>query len=79
MERMIRDGEPVFGIDPLSGGAVQLAKAVGLAELPSNTVVLPLGTRARVQGFLLGDLEGENLPDMADLSMLARRLGGAFF
>ena len=59
--------------------AVQLAKAVGLAELSSETIILPLGTRARIQGFLLGDREGEALPDMGDLSMLARRLGGAFF
>lgn len=79
LERMIRDGEGISGIDPSSGGAVQLAKAVGLAELPSETVVLPLGTRARVQGFLVGDREGEVLPDVTDLSMLARRLGGAFF
>ncbi len=79
LERMIRDGEEISGLDPSSGGAMQLAKAVGLAELHSETVVLPLGTRARVQGFLVGDREGEALPDMGDLAMLAKRLGGAFF
>lgn len=79
LERMIRDGEGIIGIDPSSGGAVQLAKAVGLERLSAESVVLPLGTRARIQGFLLGDLEGEALPDMGDLAMLARRLGGAFF
>lgn len=79
LERMIRDGQEVSCVDPTSGGAVQLAKAVGLSVLPAETIVLPLGTRARVHGFLLGDREGEALPDMDDLSMLARRLGGAFF
>ncbi len=79
LERMIRDGEEIFGLEPSSGGAMQLAKAVGLAELHFETVVLPLGTRAHVQGFLLGDREGEALPDMGDLAMLAKRLGGAFF
>lgn len=79
LERMIRDGKEISGLVPSSGGAGQLAKAVGLAELPSETVVLPLGTRARVHGFLLGDREGEALPDIDDLVMLAKRLGGAFF
>ncbi len=79
LERMIRDGEGILEIDPSSGGALQLAKAVGLGKLPSQTVVLPLGTRVRVHGFLVGDREGEALPNMDDLSMLARRLGGAFF
>jgi hypothetical protein len=79
LERMIRNGEGIFGLDPTSGGTGQLAKAVGLADLPSDAVVLPLGTRAQVQGFLLGDREGDPLPDLSDLSMLARRLGGAFF
>lgn len=79
LERMIRDGEGISGFEPSSGGAVQLARAVGLAELPSETVVLPLGTRAHVHGFLVGDREGETLPNMDDLAMLAKRLGGAFF
>ncbi len=79
LERMIRDGEAIFGLDPESGATHQLAKAVGLVDLPSDAVVLPLGTRAHVLGFLLGDREGEPLPDLDDLSMLAKRLGGAFF
>ena len=79
LERMIRDGEAIFGIETSSGGAVKLARAVGVDQLPPQTVVLPLGTRARVHGFLVGDREGNELPDISDLVMLGRRLGGVFF
>lgn len=79
VERMIRDGAGVIGIDPAAGGAVRVAQAVGLETFPSATVVLPLGNPGNIRGFLVGDRAGESLPDVGDLAMVARRLGGAFF
>lgn len=78
LERVIRTGETLTGIDPDGGGAGQLARALGSETLPEATVVIPLGTRSGVVGLMVGDLEGRDLPDLNELSMLAGRLGGAF-
>jgi hypothetical protein len=77
LERVIRSGEPTMGIDPAAGGSQHLAELLGLAELPSATALIPLGGGATVAGMLVADREGEPLPDLSELVVLAGRLGGA--
>lgn len=76
LERVIRSSEPTMGIDPAAGGSHRLAEVLGLEELPSATAVVPLGVGAAVTGVLVADREGEALPDLSELVVLAGRLGG---
>lgn len=76
LEQAIRSGEGVLGIDPESAGAKQLARVLGVERLPAQTAVVPLGTCAAVGGVLVVDREGEALPDLRDLTLLACCLGG---
>ncbi len=76
LEQAIRSGEGVVGIDPESVGAHQLARTLGVDRLPAQTAVLPLGTCAAVGAVLVLDREGEALPDLRDLTLLACCLGG---
>lgn len=76
LERVIRSGEAVTTIDADAGGKNRLAQVLGVSELPSATAVIPLGRSGAVVGLLVADREGEELPDMADLVLLAGRLGG---
>jgi len=76
LERVIRSSEPTVGIDPTAGGSHRLAEVLGLDELPSATAVIPLGVGASVAGILVADREGEALPDLSELVVLAGRLGG---
>ena len=73
---MIRSGEALTTIDDGDGGEKHLAQVLGVSELPSATAVIPLGRSGAVVGLLVADREGEELPDMADLVLLAGRLGG---
>ena len=76
LELVIRSSEPTLGIDPTAGGSHRLAEVLGLEELPSATAVIPLGIGASVAGVLVADREGEGLPDLSELILLAGRLGG---
>jgi hypothetical protein len=76
IERVIRTGEALTKIEPAGGGEGQLARVLGVSQLPSATAVIPLGRRGAVVGVLIADREGDELPDMADLVLLAGRLGG---
>ena len=76
LERVIRSSNPTEGIDPTAGGSHRLAEVLGLDELPSATAVIPLGIGASVAGVLVADREGEALPDLSELIVLAGRLGG---
>jgi len=76
VELVIRSNNPTMGIDPTAGGSHRLAELLGLEELPSATAVIPLGIGASVAGILVGDREGESLPDLSELVVLAGRLGG---
>jgi len=77
LEKAIRDGEAVVGVDPNSEGARQLALVLGIERLPSQTAVIPLGAGFSVGGLLVVDREGQQLPALGDLPLLARCLGGA--
>lgn len=76
LERVIRSSQPIIGIDSAAGGSHRLAEVLGLEELPSATAVVPLGAGASVTGLLVADREGEALPDLSELVVLAGRLGG---
>lgn len=79
IERVIRSREEVIGLDAGSGGALQLARVLGLTALPESTAILPLCAGASVVGCLVGDADGQRLPDLGELSLLARRIGGIVF
>jgi hypothetical protein len=76
LEKTIRGGETVVGIDPAGEGARQLARVLGIDHLPNQTAVIPLGAGASVGGFLIVDREGQPLPNLGDLALLACCLGG---
>ncbi len=75
LEQVVRRREPAVGIDPERGGAVQLARALGLERLPAETAVVPLGAGAAVSAVLVADREGQPLPDLTELVQLVSRLG----
>ncbi len=75
-ERVVRSGQPTVGIDPAAVGSKRIAEGLALDQLPSATAVIPLGVGAAVTGLLIGDREGEPLPDLSELVVLASRLGG---
>jgi hypothetical protein len=77
LERAIRGGEAVVGIDPRSEGAKRLAYVLGIDQLPNQTAVIPLGAGTSVGGFLVVDREGQPLPKLGDLAILACCFGGA--
>ena len=77
LERVLRSGEALTGIDPEAGGFGHLAGILGVEALPAATAVLPLGCSGGVVGVLVADRNGEPLPDLGDLVLLAGRLGGA--
>jgi hypothetical protein len=77
LERVVRSGEAVIGLDADSGAALHLARVLGLERLPAETAVIPLGAGARVVGLLVADREGEPLPELREITLLACCLGGA--
>ncbi len=76
LERAIRSGEAVIGFDPESGSALQLARVLGLNRLPVDTAIIPLGAGAAVVGLLVADREGEPLPELREITLVACCLGG---
>jgi hypothetical protein len=76
LERVIRSGEAVLELAPRTAGALQLAAACGVSELPAATALIPLGGGEGVVGVLVADRNGDELPELAELVVLAGRLGG---
>ena len=76
LERAIRSGEAIMGIDPDSGAAGQLARVLGVDRLPAATAVIPLAVGVTVVGLLVADRDGAPLPELTDMTMLACCLGG---
>jgi hypothetical protein len=76
LERVIRSGEAVVGIEPEAVGSRELARVLGVDQLPPATAVIPLGAGASVGGFLIVDCDGEPLPDLDELVVMVSRLGG---
>jgi len=77
IEHVIRSGEALTTIDPDAGGVRHLSGVLGIAELPAQTAIIPLGRSGGVAGVLVADRQGDALPDLAELVHLAGRLGGA--
>lgn len=78
LERTARSQLLTTEIDPAAAGALQLARALGVDELPPDTAVIPVGTRTAVTGLLVGDRLGRPLGDLDELVQIASRVGGAF-
>jgi hypothetical protein len=76
LERVVRTGEATAGVNPDSGAALQLARVLGIDRLEDQTAVIPLGTAAHVVGLLVADREGQPLPDLKEITVLALCLGG---
>jgi hypothetical protein len=77
LERVVRSGETTSETDPDSAAARQLARVLGLERLAVGTAIIPLGTGHAVGGLLVVDHEGDPLPEISGLALIARRLGGA--
>ncbi len=77
LERVVRSGEPVLEVDAESAGVQQLARVLGLEGLSPATAILPLGRGGATDGLLVVDRGGQPLPDLTELCLVARRLGGA--
>ncbi len=76
LEKAIRGGGVVTGFDPEAAGAKQLARVLGIDNLPTHAAVIPLGAGTAVRGLLVVDRAGQPLPDFRDLALLACCLGG---
>ena len=77
IEHVVRTGEALTAIDPEAGGVRHLSGVLGVANLPAQTAIIPLGRSGGVAAVLIADREGDALPDLAELVHLAGRLGGA--
>lgn len=77
IEHVIRTGEALTSIDSGSGGVRHLSGVLGVADLPVQTALIPLGRSGGVAGVLVADRQGDPLPDLAALVHLVGRLGGA--
>jgi hypothetical protein len=77
IERVVRSHEAWRGLEPDAASSIRLAGLLGLERLPKETAVVPLTAGATVVAVVIGDREGEPLPDLHDFVMLVRRLGGA--
>lgn len=76
LERSIRSGEAIKGVDPDTAAAAHLARVLGIDRLPLETVVIPLAVGVTVVGLLVADREGAPLPELTEMTMLACCLGG---
>ena len=79
VERIVRSGESVVGVEPDSDGVRRLGRALGIGDLPQALALIPLGAGGRVTGLLIGDREGEPLNDIEELELLGQRFGGVVF
>lgn len=77
LEEVVQSGTAIMEIAPDSTDALRLAEVCGLADLPARTALIPLGRFGSVSGMLVADREGDSLPDLEELVVLAGRLGGA--
>ena len=77
VEQVVGSGTAVTEIETDTDDARRLAEMCGVDELPKRTVVIPLGRFGSVVGVLVADREGDVLPDLDELVVLAGRLGGA--
>jgi len=77
LERVIRSGEALISPGPTVGGARQLARVLGVEELPADLALIPLCSAGLTTGVLVGDRQGESLGDLEELILMGRRLGGA--
>jgi hypothetical protein len=77
VEQVVGSGTAVTEIEPEADDSCRLAEMCGVDRLPERTVVIPLGRFGNVVGVLVADREGEALPDLDELVVLAGRLGGA--
>ena len=76
LERIVRSGEAMMPLDPEAAGSLQLARVVGVPRLRSATALIPLGSGGSIVGVLVGDRGDHDLPELGELVLLARRLGG---
>jgi len=79
VERVVRSGESVVGVEPDAAGVRQLGRALGVDGLPQELALIPLGAGGRVTGVLVGDREGASLNDIEELELLGQRFGGVVF
>lgn len=77
LEEVVQSGTAVMAIEPASLGGRRVAEVCGIAELPAQTALIPLGRFGSVSGVLVADRGGAGLPDLEELVVLAGRLGGA--
>jgi hypothetical protein len=77
LETVIESGSAVMGIESETDGTLNLAQVCGVAEMPQETALIPLGKFGKIAGVLVADREGEELPNLDELVVLAGRLGGA--
>jgi hypothetical protein len=77
LEEVVQSGTAVMAIEPASLGGRRVAEVCGIAELPAQTALIPLGRFGSVSGVLVADRRGAGLPDLEELVVLAGRLGGA--
>jgi hypothetical protein len=77
LEQVVQSGTAVMEIETQTEAARRLAGVCGVAGLPAATALIPLGRFGSVAGVLVADREGDGLPDLEELVVLAGRLGGA--
>ncbi len=75
LERAARERELVRELPEPGQGRRQLARLLGLEELPDATSVVPLQAGARTVALLVGDGEGGPGEGLDELARLAPRLG----
>jgi hypothetical protein len=77
VEQIVASGAAVMEVDPENPDVRRLAEACGVENLPAATALIPLGRYGSVAGVLVADCDGEELPQLDELVVLAGRLGGA--
>ena len=75
LERAVRGHGAVTSIEAPGQGRKQLARLMGVDELPDATCIVPLESRGRTVAILIGDREGEPLDGLGEVLGLAPRLG----
>ena len=75
LERAARERELVRELPEPGQGRRQLARLLGLEDLPDATSVVPLQAGARTVALLVGDGEGGPTEGLDELARLASRLG----
>lgn len=76
LETVIRTGRPERSIDPAAAGSRQLARVLGVEDLPAGLVLIPLQSREGTTGLLIGERSGSSEKELEELILIARRIGG---